>query len=226
MEKAAEENTCHVILIPYPSQGHINPLLQFAKRLASKAVRTTIATTHYTAPSIHAPGITVYPISDGFDRAGFSEARDCRAYLDSFRAHGSRTLSNLIQGSAHHHPVTCVVYDAFLPWALDVARAHGVRGAAFFTNSAAVCAVFGHVHAGVVRLPVDVGPLVLPGLPPLGMEDLPGFVREPDSYPAYLAMKLSQFSNLDGADFVLCNSFEELEGQVNVSLFVFVGVFS
>ncbi|CAA0834743.1 UDP-glycosyltransferase 74B1 [Striga hermonthica] len=214
MEKTAAESPCHVILIPYPSQGHINPLLQFAKRLASKAVRTTLAATHYTAASIYAPGVAVCPISDGFDRAGFSEARNCSAYLDSFRAHGSRTLSELIEGA--DHPVTCVVYDAFLPWALDVARAHGVHGAAFFTNSAAVSAVFGHVHGGTLKLPPDVGEgrkIMLPGLPPLGLEDLPGFIREPESYPAYLAMKLSQFSNLDEADFVFCNSFEELEGQ-------------
>uniref|UniRef100_R7WBE4 Putative UDP-glucosyltransferase n=1 Tax=Aegilops tauschii TaxID=37682 RepID=R7WBE4_AEGTA len=38
----------HVLLLPYPSQGHINPILQFGKRLASHAgVRCTLAVTRY-----------------------------------------------------------------------------------------------------------------------------------------------------------------------------------
>ncbi|TYI43450.1 hypothetical protein ES332_A01G170700v1 [Gossypium tomentosum] len=54
---------------------------------------------------------------------------------------------------------------------------------------------------------------MLPGLPPLNFRDLPTFLRFPDSYPAYLAMKLSQYSNLNEADWVLDNSFEDLEGK-------------
>lgn len=70
----------HVILLPYPSQGHINPLLQFAKRLASKGVKATLATTHYTVNSISAAHIGVEPISDGFDEGGFSQAGNVDFY--------------------------------------------------------------------------------------------------------------------------------------------------
>ncbi|KAL3631063.1 hypothetical protein CASFOL_024047 [Castilleja foliolosa] len=208
--------TPHAILIPYPSQGHINPLLQFAKRLASKGIKATIATTHYTLKSIHAAGVSVQPISDGFDHGGFAQACDVQSFLDSFRENGSKTLSQLIAKYENtEFPVSCVIYDSFLPWALDVAGDHGVLGAAFFTNSVVVCAIFSYIHVGELRLPADVEdkPLVLPGLPPLGARDLPGFIRAPESYPAYLAMKLSQFSNLEKADYVFGNSFQELEGQ-------------
>ena len=37
----------HVIVLTYPAQGHINPLLQFAKCLNSKGLKATPATTHY-----------------------------------------------------------------------------------------------------------------------------------------------------------------------------------
>ncbi|MBA0823619.1 hypothetical protein Goarm_020337 [Gossypium armourianum] len=206
----------HVILLPYPSQGHINPLLQFAKRLASKGVKATLATTHYTVNSICAAHIGVEPISDGFDEGGFSQAGNVDFYLKSFKEEGSRSLSQLIQKFKDSSTsVTCVVYDSFLPWALDVAKQHGIYGASFFTNSAAVCSIFSRIHHGRLALPLtpESKPLMLPGLPPLNFRDLPTFLRFPDSYPAYLAMKLSQYSNLNEADWVFDNTFEDLEGK-------------
>ena len=207
----------HIVVLPYPSQGHINPLLQFAKRLVSKGVKATLATTYYTVKSISAAHIGVEPISDGFDEGGFSQAGNVDFYLKSFRDSGSRTLSELIQKFRDSStPVNCVVYDSFLPWALDVAKQHGIDGAAFFTNSATVCSIFSHIHHGLLALPLtpEVTPLLLPGLPPLNFRDLPTFLRFPDSYPAYLAMKLSQYSNLKKADWIFDNTFEDLEGKV------------
>ncbi|XP_058193250.1 UDP-glycosyltransferase 74B1-like [Rhododendron vialii] len=206
----------HVVFLPYPSQGHINPLLQFAKRLASKGVKATVATTHYTVKYICAPNVAVEPISDGFDEGGFSQAQNEDVYLKAFRDNGSRTLSQLIhkyQDSSF--PVNCVVYDSFLPWALDVAKKKGIYGASFFTNSATVCAIFSRIHRGLISLPVkpDETPLLLPGLPPLNLPDLPSFVLAPESHPAYLAMNLRQYSNLEKADWVFGNTFENLEGQ-------------
>ncbi|XVE85004.1 hypothetical protein DITRI_Ditri17bG0057600 [Diplodiscus trichospermus] len=206
----------HVVVVPYPSQGHINPLLQFAKRLASKGVKATLATTHYTVNSICAAHIGVEPISDGFDEGGFSQAGNVDFFLKSFRDNGSRTLSQLIEKFRNSStPVNCIVYDSFLPWALDVAKQHGIYGAAFFTNSATVCSIFAHIHHGLLPLPLtpESTPLILPGLPPMNFRDLPTFLRFPDSYPAYLAMKLSQFSNLNRADWIFDNTFEDLEGK-------------
>ncbi|KAF7809248.1 UDP-glycosyltransferase 74B1-like [Senna tora] len=210
-------HTVHVVVVPYPSQGHINPLLQFAKRLASKGVKATIATTKYTLHSISASNVAVEPISDGFDDSGFAQAKTVHSFLTSFRSHGSRTLSRLVEKFQRSpYPVTCIVYDSFLPWALEVAKRHGVYGATFFTNSAAVCSMFCRIQRGMLELPVkkEEVPLVVPGLPPLEWEDLPSFVRAPESYPAYLAMKLSQFSNVDKADWMFVNTFQPLETEV------------
>ncbi|XP_065638479.1 UDP-glycosyltransferase 74B1 [Quercus suber] len=206
----------HVVVLPYPSQGHINPLLQFAKRLASKGIKATIATTRYTLKSICTANVGVEPISDGFDESGFAQAKNVDSFLKSFKANGSRTLSELIQKFQDSgSPVSCVVYDSFLPWALDVAKQHGIYGAPFFTNSATVTHIFCLIHHGKLSLPLklETTPLLIPGLPPLNSPDLPSFLKLPESYPAYLAMKLSQFSNLDMADWIFSNTFEELEAE-------------
>ncbi|KAJ4711179.1 Glycosyltransferase [Melia azedarach] len=216
MKESTDHAHAHVVLLPYPSQGHINPLLQFAKRLASKGVKVTLATTHYTVNSICVPDVRVEPISDGFDQGGYAQAKNEDLYVSSFRTNGSKTLSELIKKYQNSSfPVICVVYDSFLPWALDVAKEHGLYGAAFFTNSAAVCSIFCRIHHGLLSLPVknEDAPLLIPGLPPLNFPDLPTFVKFPESYPAYLHMKLSQYSNLDKADWILGNTFEALEGR-------------
>nr|GME18905.1 UDP-glycosyltransferase 74B1-like [Ipomoea batatas] len=151
----------HVLLLPYPAQGHINPLLQFAKRLASKGVKATIATTTYTVKSIHAAAVTVEPISDGFDDGGFTQAQKVDVYLNSFEQNGSRTLSKL-----------------------------------------------------PVEIEEDGAAVVLPGIPPLYGPDIPSFITAPDSYPAYLAMKMRQFANVENADWIFANTFQELEPEV------------
>ncbi|TQD86097.1 hypothetical protein C1H46_028371 [Malus baccata] len=210
------ERRVHVVVLPYPSQGHINPLLQFAKRLASKGVKATLATTTYTLNSIRVQNVGVEPISDGFDEAGFAQAADEDTFLRSFKTNGSRTLSQLLQKyESSDFPVNCIVYDSFLPWALDVAKKHGVYGASFFTNSATVCVIFSHIHRGLISLPCKLEdmPLLVPGLPPLNLPDLPSFLKKPDSNPAYLKMKLNQYPNLDKVDWIFANTFEALEGE-------------
>ncbi|KAF5764288.1 putative N-hydroxythioamide S-beta-glucosyltransferase [Helianthus annuus] len=207
----------HVVVLPYPSQGHINPLLQFAKRLASKGLKATIATTHYTLSSITSPLVTVEPISDGFNVGGFAQVRSEELFLESFKTNGSRTLTQLIKKhQTTKNPITFVVYDSFLPWALDVAKENGILGGPFFTNSAAVTAVFSLIHGGTYRLPLRLEdcPVVILGVPPLNLEDLPSFLNVPESHPAYLKMKLNQFSNLDKADWIFSNSFQSLESEV------------
>ncbi|GAB2280407.1 hypothetical protein Dimus_015040 [Dionaea muscipula] len=225
MSNCVQHLHVHVVVVPYPSQGHINPLLQFAKRLASKGVKATLATTRKTVASIHAPNIVVEPISDGFDLEGGSgttgssvKAGEEKSFLESLEENGSRTLSQVVDKYRNTaNPVTCIVYDAFFPWGLEVAKKHGIYGAAFFTNSATVCAINCCVHHGLLGLPLKPEDVmsVLPKLPGAAFKpaDLPSFLRKPESSPAYLIMMLNQFSNLDMADWVFCNSFKELEPQ-------------
>lgn len=67
-------------------------------------------------------------------------------------------------------------------------------------------------------------PLVLPGVPSLDARDLPSFLKAPESYPAYLAMKLNQYSNLEKTDWIFGNTFEALEGKLCVQSIITVFV--
>ncbi|KAJ8752661.1 hypothetical protein K2173_005550 [Erythroxylum novogranatense] len=184
-----EENNYrgHVVVVSYPCRGHINPLLQFAKRLASKGVKATFVTTQNTHASVTATNTTVEAISDGLEPVA----------LETFKNDGIKILTRLIRKFQNtNFPVDCIVYDSVMPRALDVARKHNIQGAAFFTNSAS-----------------ESTPLLLPGLPPLNFRDLPNFFKSPEKHPAYKDMKLNQFSNLGMVDWILGNTFQDLEGK-------------
>uniref|UniRef100_A0A7N2MP34 Uncharacterized protein n=1 Tax=Quercus lobata TaxID=97700 RepID=A0A7N2MP34_QUELO len=140
--KLRPQDAGSVVVRTYPAEGPINPLHQFAKRLASKGLKATLATTHYSVKSIHATTVGVEPISNGYDDGGYKQTPSTEAYLESFKSAGSKTLSELISKfKDSDSPVNCIVYDSLLPWALDVARQFGIYGAVFLTNSASVCSM-------------------------------------------------------------------------------------
>ncbi|KAG5567164.1 hypothetical protein RHGRI_002654 [Rhododendron griersonianum] len=124
--------------------------------------------------------ISTATISDGHDGCGFTVAGDPGSYLARFRSVGSDTLSDLIKKLDEQGPrVDGLVYDPFLPWALDVAREFGLVGAAFFTQSCAVSNVYYHVRKGILKLPFEEGKAILvPGLPPLERSEKPSFVEQ------------------------------------------------
>ncbi|XVE72643.1 hypothetical protein DITRI_Ditri11bG0054500 [Diplodiscus trichospermus] len=158
----------HVLIFPYPGQGHINPMLQFAKRLVSKGVKATLVTTVYLSKSSFA-----HP-STSID-------------LQTNPMASTKKLSN------NGHPIHALVYDGFLPWALDVAKPFGIPSAVFFTQSCAVNSVYYH-------LPLPGPDVSLPRLPRLQVSELPSLVCLYGSYPAWFDVVVSQFSNVDGAD--------------------------
>ena len=58
MVSSDHQMSLHILLLPFPVQGHINPLFQFGKRLAShRGVRCTLAAIRFVASSTTpAPG--------------------------------------------------------------------------------------------------------------------------------------------------------------------------
>lgn len=212
-----EKKGPHVLVLPYPAQGHINPMLQFSKRLVSRGIKITLANTVYISnSSVFAQSKPNFPInfdtiSDGFDQGGYAQAQTADAYLSSLGTIGSQTLASLIKKlDEFGRPVDVLVYDGFLPWALDVAKKFGLLGAVFFTQSCAVNNIYYHVHQGLVSLPLSQSSssvLSIPGLPLLQSWETP-------SPKKFFDLVVNQFSNVDQADWVFYNTFHKLEEEV------------
>ncbi|XP_074322442.1 UDP-glucosyltransferase 74AE2-like isoform X3 [Apium graveolens] len=207
----------HVFVVVYPVQGHINPMLQFSKRLASKNVRVTLITTsaykNLNENQPTNPTILFDYISDGFSGEKPSGIAD---FVETFKNESSKSLPELIEKQRKtEYPVSAIVYDSFMPWVLDISKKFGLYGVSFFTHSCVVSTIYYHTSKGSLRIPVENGNVVsLPSISCLEMGDLPSFVSDLDSYPGVLKLVLDRFSNFEEADCLFFNSFDNLENEV------------
>ncbi|THF95276.1 hypothetical protein TEA_020071 [Camellia sinensis var. sinensis] len=217
METPNRAYKAHVLVLPYPAQGHINPMLQFSKRLVSRGVKATLANSVYISKSMHKDPISTIDIdtfSDGHDVGGYDSAESPEAYLTKLRDVGSQTLASLIEKfDGLGRPVDALIYDGFLPWALDVANEFGILGVVFFTQTCAVNSIYYHVHEGLLSLPLSPdSTILLPGLPPLEPCETPSSVYTYGLYPSFIDL-VNQFCNVDKADWVLFSTFYVLEEE-------------
>ncbi|XP_061368561.1 UDP-glycosyltransferase 74G1-like [Gastrolobium bilobum] len=218
MEKKSIDRRVHCLVLAYPAQGHINPMLQFSKLLQHEKVRVTLVTARSFCKNMQnvPASIALETISDGFDNGGVEEAGSYKAYLDCFGQVGPETLAELLEklGRSSDH-VDCIVYDSFFPWALEVAKRFGIVGAAFLTQNMCVNSIYYHVHLGKLRVPLIENEITLPALPKLQLGDLPSFFFFTGvDNPVLLDFAVGQFSNIEKADWILCNAFYEMEKGV------------
>ncbi|KHN09954.1 UDP-glycosyltransferase 74G1-like [Glycine soja] len=218
MEKKSKAKRVHCLVLAYPAQGHTNPMLQFSKLLQHEGVRVTFVSTVFHCKNMKKlpPGISLETISDGFDSGRIGEAKSLRVYLDQFWQVGPKTLVELLEklNGSSGHPIDCLVYDSFMPWALEVARSFGIVGVVFLTQNMAVNSIYYHVHLGKLQAPLKEEEISLPALPQLQLGDMPSFFFNYVEHPVFLDFLVGQFSNIDKADWILCNSFYELEKEV------------
>ncbi|CAH2038823.1 unnamed protein product [Thlaspi arvense] len=211
----------HVIVLPFPGQGHLTPMSQFCKRLASKGLKPTfVLVSDKPSPPYKTEhdSITVFPITNGF-QDGEDPLQDLDDYMERVETSIKKRLPELIQDmKLSGNPPRALVYDSTMPWLLDLAHGHGLRGAAFFTQPWLVSAIYYHVLKGSFSIPsTKYGHSTLasfPAFPVLNASDLPSFLSESSSYPNILRIVVDQLSNIDRVDIVLCNTFDRLEEKV------------
>ncbi|KAH6819886.1 hypothetical protein C2S53_020720 [Perilla frutescens var. hirtella] len=206
----------HVLVVPFPAQGHINPVLAFAKRLASEGIKVTfIITTNMSksAKISDCGSITIDYISDGSEEQ-VKEPETIEAYHKRIKAVFSANLADFIQSSLGS-PAKLVIYDSLMPWVLDVAQERGLLGAPFFTLSGAVNSISYHLKQGSLKFPYEDSAVSLPALPTLQINDLP-HLSHPFMRSSLTALKLyvGQFLNLERADWIFINTFDMLEKEV------------
>ncbi|PRQ22243.1 putative UDP-glucuronosyl/UDP-glucosyltransferase [Rosa chinensis] len=185
MEKGQQRAyRAHYLILPYPDQGHINPMLQFSKLLDHKGVKVTLVTTRFLCNTMPRR-IPLETISYGYDEGGRAQAESIDVYLESLKKSGSQTLAELLEKLSSSGLPSCVVDT-----------------------------IYCHVKNGLLKLLVVESEISLPGFPTLKPSDLPSFLYDFRSYlGAYKLVVVDQFPNVDKADWVLCNTFYELEGQ-------------
>ncbi|RZB43659.1 putative UDP-glucose glucosyltransferase [Glycine soja] len=223
------EAPIHVLMVSYPAQGHINPLLRLGKCLAAKGLFVTFTTSETAGKNMRtANNITdksVIPVGDGFLKFDFFEdgmADDDdgpkKINLGDFSAQlvlfGKQYVSQMIKKHAEeNHPFSCIINNPFVPWVCDVAAEHGIPSAMLWIQSSAVFTAYYSYFHKLVSFPSDSDPYVDVQLPSVVLKhnEVPDFLHPFSPYPFLGTLILEQFKNLSKPFCVLVDSFEELE---------------
>ncbi|XP_031258434.1 UDP-glycosyltransferase 83A1-like [Pistacia vera] len=131
----------HVLVIPYPAQGHVAPLLKLATKIAEHGIKVTFVNTEFIEAKVmasipeKAEGwslIKFVSISDGIerddDRKDFDKTRNTMLRV---MPGNLKDLIEKINQSSDCEQITCVIADISVRWALEVAQNLGVSRAAF-----------------------------------------------------------------------------------------------
>ncbi|KAB2623314.1 crocetin glucosyltransferase [Pyrus ussuriensis x Pyrus communis] len=219
------------LVVTFPAQGHINPSLQFAKRLinttgAHVTFVTCLSARHRIGNDSIPDGLTYSLFSDGYDD-GFNSTNNIDDYMSELRRRGAQAITDLAVSSAKEgHPYTCLVYTIFLPWAADVAHELHLPNVLLWIQPATVFDIYYYYFNGYKDLIRDntssgtngVLPcsIELPGLPlSLTSRDLPSFVVDTDPYNFALPLFQEQMDLLERETnpTILVNTFDALEPE-------------
>jgi hypothetical protein len=142
----------HVVVVPYPGSGNINPALQVAKLLHRHGAYVTFVNTEHNHRLLRVTegagavrgreGFCFETIPDGLskaDRGKQDYSTGLAASITATCAAPFRALVARLDGGGEPGVprVTCVLATMLMSFALDVAREMGVPAVAFWTGSAA-----------------------------------------------------------------------------------------
>ncbi|KAG9440374.1 hypothetical protein H6P81_020539 [Aristolochia fimbriata] len=231
---AAEEGPeIHVLLVAFAAQGHMNPMLKFGKRLASKGLTVTLATTDAARERLsklsfaHVSGTTTdrrrprHEIRLEYFSDGMSPEFDRGTHMDYFfqqiGEHGPGNLADLVRRvypSRGRRRLRCIINNPFVPWVADVAAELGIPCAMLWIQPCALYATYYRYYTGLNEFPPldgDTFEVHLPGLPVLKKEDLPSFLLPSNPLPTIPKVLAQCFRDMEKVKWVLGNSFYELE---------------
>ncbi|MCD7460199.1 hypothetical protein HAX54_043059 [Datura stramonium] len=137
----------HILMIPYPVQGHVIPLMELAQSLAKYDLKITFANTESTHKLIlnSLAGKNILPdqihLISILDESESGEDKNVPGKLSEavFKIMPGK-IEKLIQetnASDEDEKITCVIADQSLGWAMEIADKMGIKRAAFLTAAAA-----------------------------------------------------------------------------------------
>ncbi|XP_037475257.1 7-deoxyloganetin glucosyltransferase-like [Triticum dicoccoides] len=228
----------HVVCVPFPSQGHITPMMKLAKVLHRKGFHITFVNTEYNqrrlVRSRGPDAITGLPdfrfatIPDGMPLSDADATQDpeslCYSTMTTCLPHLKNLLHDLNNKSGTPL-VRCVVADGLMSLSVDAVVEIGVPCALFWTASA--CGYMGYhnfrflIDEGLTPLKdkeqVTNGYMDTPVTHACGMSkhmrlrDFPSFIRTTNRGDVLLNFMIHQLEQSSRATAIIVNTFDELE---------------
>lgn len=139
----------HAVLVPYPAQGHVIPMMELMHRLVEHGVKVTFVNTDFTHNLVTNAAsnderindlVSLVSLPDGVEAA--EDRNDFGKLTDTIFQAMPAKLEDLIEkiNGSNSDNVTCIVADHCMGWAFGVAEKMNIRRAAFWPASAAIMA--------------------------------------------------------------------------------------
>ncbi|KAA8543487.1 hypothetical protein F0562_021018 [Nyssa sinensis] len=215
----------HLVAMPYPGRGHINPMMNLCKLLASRSnhlLITFVITEEWlgligsqTKPAnirfATIPNVLPSEMVRGADMVGFIEA-----VMTKMEEPFEQLLDRL------DPPVTIIMSDTFLYWAVNVGNQRNIPVASLWIMPASVFSIFYHYELLVENqdLPVDLSVNgdkrvdYIPGMSSIRLADLPTLFYKNEQ--ENLTQALRGISYVAKAQYLVFSSIFELEVEAPV----------
>ncbi|KAL3530822.1 hypothetical protein ACH5RR_010144 [Cinchona calisaya] len=180
MEKLQVQRRKRLVLVPYPLQGHINPMLDLASILHSKGFSITIAHTKFNSPNpANHPDFIFLPIQDGIPNLDVSPPNlvDLASAINTNCKEPFRECISQLMHQEQRHQVVCIIYDFLMHFAETVANQLNIPSIILRTSNATTLLAFRTIpqlrEEGYHSLQDSTSYDLVPGLHPLRFKDLP-----------------------------------------------------
>jgi hypothetical protein len=230
----------HAVCIPYPAQGHINPMLKFAKILHQKGFHITFVNTEFNHRRLlrsrgpnsldSLPSFRFETIPDGMPPSNPDATQDIPLLCKSTTTKCLTPFKELLKklnSSDDAPPVTCIVSDGIMSFTVDAADDFGIPEVLFWTTSAA--GFYGYVNYpevyrrgltplkdesymtnGYLNTVLDW----IPGMNKIRLKDLPSFVRTTNKDDYMLKFVFGEVKRAKRVSAIFFNTFEALEHEI------------
>ena len=154
---SAETQKPHALCVPYPSQGHVTPMMRLAKLLHSRGFHITFVNTEFNHRRLirskgleyikGLPDFQFETIPDGLPPSDSDATQYVPALCDSTRKHCLAPFKELVlklNSSSEVPLVTCIVSDGVMSFAIKVGEELGIPEVQFWTTSA--CGYMGFLY--------------------------------------------------------------------------------
>ncbi|XP_042485392.1 7-deoxyloganetin glucosyltransferase-like isoform X2 [Macadamia integrifolia] len=217
-----EKKKPHAVCIPYPAQGHINPMLKVAKLLHHRGFHITFVNTEFNHKRLlnsrgpdslkGLPDFQFQTIPDGLPPSDIDTTQDVPTLCQSTRRAclvPFRNLLSKLNTTPDIPPITCVVSDGIMTFTLQAAEEIRVPEILFWTTSACSFLAFMHYPHLMER-----GIIPLKGMKDIRFRDLPSFVRTTDPEDIMLNYAKGEVARAPKAAAIIVNTFDALEHDV------------
>ncbi|KAA8518725.1 hypothetical protein F0562_016501 [Nyssa sinensis] len=226
----------HAIMIAYPLQGHVTPCVHLATKLASNGFTITFVNTEATHQKLSTSrpnsagddlfaearqsglDIRYTTVNDGFpvDLDPLNVDQAVESLLHVFPVHVDELVGKIVRNS--DPPVNCLIADTFHVWPSRIAEKYKLVHVSLWTEPALVFTIYHHLdllrsngHFDSINGNRKDTINYVPGVRGIEPTDLMSYLQDTYSYTPVQKIVFKSFEEVKRADFIICNTVQELE---------------